>query len=77
MMDFVTGFPILSDWVEDICNTILVIINCLTIIVYYKLMKITIDLTGPAEVIINVVIRYYGLLKLIVNDKGSLLNSKF
>ena len=44
---------------------------------YYEPVKITIDVPGPAEVIIDVVIYYHGLLNSIVTDKGSLFTSKF
>lgn len=53
-------------------NPILVIVDCPTKIIYYKFLKTIIDLASPAEVIINVVIRYYDLLKLIISDKSSL-----
>ena len=45
--------------------------------VHYKLVKITIDTLGLAEVIINVVIRHYSLPDLIVTYQGSLFISKF
>ena len=36
--------------------------------VHYKPVKVTIDVPGLAEVIINVVIHYYKILKSIVTD---------
>ena len=45
--------------------------------VHYKPVKVTIDALGLAEVIIDVVVRHYGLPDLIVTNRGSLFTSKF
>ena len=45
--------------------------------VYYELVKITIDIPDFAEVILDVVIQYQGLLDLIVSDCGSFFTLKF
>ena len=45
--------------------------------VHFELIKVTIDALSFAEVIINVVIRYNGLLDLIVIDLGLLFILKF
>ena len=45
--------------------------------VYYKLVKVTINALGLAEVIIDVVVRHYELPDLIVTDQWLLLTSKF
>lgn len=45
--------------------------------IYYKLVKITIDVLGLVQVIINVVIRHYNLWDFIVNDWSSVFTSKF
>ena len=45
--------------------------------VHYKLVKVTINAPSLAKVIIDVVIRHYGLRDLIVTDRGSLFTSKF
>ena len=45
--------------------------------VYYKPVKITINAPGLAEVIIDVVIRYYGLSDSIVIDQELLFTSNF
>ena len=55
-MDFVTGLPLSSDWKGDSYNSILVIVDQLTKIVYYKPVKVTIDAPRLAEVIIDVVV---------------------
>ena len=76
-MDFVTGLPISTDWKGDSYNSILVIVNWLTKMVYYKPVKVTIDTPGLAEVIINVVVRHHGLPDSIITDQRSLFTSKF
>ena len=44
---------------------------------HYKPVKVTIDASGLPEVIINVVVRHYGLPDSIVTNWGSLFTSKF
>ena len=76
-MDFITGLPILIDWKRDIYNPILVIIDWLTKMFYYKPVKIMFDAYVLAKVIINVVVRDYGFLDSIVTNKSLLFISKF
>ena len=76
-MDFVTGLPILTNWKDESYNSVLVIINQLTKIVYYKLVKVTINALGLAKVILDVVVWHYSLLNSIVSDRGLLFTSKF
>ena len=45
--------------------------------VYYELVKITIDAPGLAEIIIDVLVRHHGLPDSIVMGKGSFFTSKF
>ena len=76
LMDFVTGLPISTDWKGKSYNSMLVIVNWLTKMVYYKPVNVTIDALGLAEVIIDVVVRHHGLLDSIINNWGSLFTSK-
>ena len=76
-MDFVTSLPILTDWKGDSYDSILVIINRLTKMVYYKPVKVTINAPGLAEVSIDVVVRHHGLSNSIVTNRGLLFTSKF
>ncbi len=76
-MAFVIGLPILANWKSDSHNSILVIFDWLTKIVHYELVKVTIDVLGLAKVIINVVVRHYGVSESIVRDWGLLYTSKF
>ena len=68
LTNFVTGLPISINWKGDSYNFILVIVDWLTKMVYYKPIKITIDAPGLAEVIIDVVVRHHKFLDLIVTD---------
>lgn len=45
--------------------------------VYYKVIRITIDILELAKVIIDVIVRYYGILESIISDQGSVFNLKF
>ena len=76
-MNFVTGLPISTDWKGDSYDSILVIVDQLTKMVHYKPVKVIIDASGLAEVIINMMVRHHGLLDSIVTNRGSLFTSKF
>ena len=76
-MDLITDLPILTNWKWDSYDSILVIVNWLMKMVYYEPVKITIDASGLAKVIIDVVIRHHGLLDMIVTNRGLLFTSKF
>ena len=56
LIDFVTSLTILANWKGDSYNFILFIINQLIKMVYYKPVKIIIDILDLAEAIINIVI---------------------
>ncbi len=45
--------------------------------VYYELVKVMINASGLAEVIINVLMYYHVVLKSIVMNQGPLFTSKF
>ena len=76
-MDFVTVLLISTDWKGNSYDSILVIVDWLTKMVYYKLVKVTIDAPGLAKVIIGVVVRHHNFSDSIVTDRGSLFTSKF
>ena len=76
-MDFVTGLPISIDWKGKSYDSILIIVDRLIKMIYYKSVKITIDASGLAEVIIDIVIWHHGLPDSIITDWGSLFISKF
>ncbi len=76
-MDFVTGLFISANWKGDSYDLILVIVDRLTKMVYYELVKVTIDASGQAEVIIDVVVCHHGVPESIVTDRGLLFMFKF
>ena len=76
-MNFVTGLPLSTDWKGNSYNFILVIINCLTKIVHYKLVKVIINASKLAEVIINMVVQHHSLLDFIINNCKTIFISKF
>ena len=76
-MDFVTGLPLSVDWKSDSYDSILIIVDRLTKMVHYKPVKVTIDASELAEVILDVVVRYHGLPNSIVTDRSLLFTSKF
>ena len=76
-MDFVIGLPISTNWKGKSCDSILVIIDELTKMVLYELVKVTINTLALDEVILNVVIQHYGIYNLIVSDRSLLFTLKF
>lgn len=76
-IDFVIGLPLLVNWKSDNYDVILVIINCLTKIVHYEPVKITINVAGLTEVTINIVMRHDGFLRSIRSNRGFLFTLKF
>ena len=76
-IDFVTGLLLSADWKGDSYDSIFVIVDQLTKMVHYKLVKVTIDTLGLAEVIIDMVVWYHSLPDSIVTNRGSFFTSKF
>lgn len=76
-MDFVRGLSLSIDEKSDNYDKILVIIYYLTKIVDYKPDITTIDIVGLVKVITSILVIYYNLLNLIINNQGSLFILKF
>lgn len=76
-MDFVTKLPILLNWKGKTYDSIFVIINRLSKLIYYKPVKVTIDTSALAEVITKMLVWYYGLLNSIVSNWSLIFTSKF
>lgn len=76
-INFVISFPISTNWKDISYELILVIVNYLKKIVYYKLVKVIINITGLLKVIIHVVIWEHDLPELTISDRDSLFRSKF
>lgn len=65
------------DWKNNNYNSILVIVDQLTKMVYYKLVKIIINTSSLAKMIIDLIIQHYGFLNLIIRDQELVFMSKF
>ena len=60
-MDFVIGLSISANWKINSYNSILVIVNWLKKMIYYKPVKVTIDISSLVKVIINVIMYHHGV----------------
>lgn len=60
--------PIFINWKSNSYDLILVIIDWLIKIVYYKLVKITINTLDLIKVILNILVQYHNLPDLIMSD---------
>ncbi len=76
-MDFVTGLPVSTNRNGETYDSILVIVDRLTKMVHYEPVKVTIDASDIAEVIIDVIVRHHGLPDSIISNRGSVFTSKF
>ncbi len=65
---FMTDLLISADWLSNSYDSILVIVDCLTKMVHYKLVKVTIDVLSLAKVIINMVVYYHRVLESIITN---------
>ena len=77
LIDFVTRLPLFADWKSDNYDLILIIVNYLTKMVYYKPVKVIIDVERLAEVIIDILVWHHSLPDFIINDYGAIFTSKF
>ena len=76
-MVLVNVLPISTNWKGDNYDSILVIFDRLSKMVHHEPVKITINATGLAQVIIDVVVRHHGLRNSIVTPRGFLFTLKF
>lgn len=77
LIDFIISLPILPNCNNNNYDLIFGIINCLTKKVLNKLVKVRLNVINLTRVIINVISRYHGLLKIIISDRSLILISKF
>ena len=77
LINFITRLPISTNWKRESYNSILVIVDWLTKIVYYKLVKIIINTPRLIKIIKDMLVWYHGLPDLIITSKGSLFTLKF
>ena len=71
------GYTLLVDGKSDSYDLTIVIINCLSEIVYHKSVMTIINKSGLVEVIINIVVKYHKFLESIISNIFSLLTNKF
>ena len=76
-MEFVIRLPKSKNWREVEYESILVIVDQLTKIVYYKPVLTTLDAEQLVEVLIKIVIKYHNLPDSIVTNQGLLFTLKF
>lgn len=76
-INFVIGLPISIDRKSKSYDSIFAIIYCLIKMIYYKSVKVIINIAELANVIMNVIVRRHILLELIIRDQDSLFTSKF
>lgn len=62
------GLSLLIDWKKNNYDTVLVVVNFLSKMMYYKSIKTIIDIVGIAKIIIDIVIRHHGLPESITSD---------
>ena len=67
-MDFVTGHLVSTNWKGNNYDLILVIMDRLTKMVHYILVKVTINAPSLVKVIIDIVVHYHRVPKSIVTD---------
>ena len=77
LIDFVASLSLSDDRKSNSYDSILVIVDRLTKMIYYKLVKVIINTPRLAKVIINVVMRYYGFPDSIINYRRAIFIFKF
>ena len=72
-----TGLLLSTNYKNNSFNSILVIINRLIKMVYYKPVKVTINILRLAKVIIEVGLQHHSFLDSIISDREAIFISKF
>ena len=76
-IDFFIGLLISNNWKGDSYDFILIIVDQLTKMMYYELVKVTINTLELAKGILDIVVWHHRLLNLIMTNKGSFFTPKF
>ena len=76
-MDFITGLPQSANRTGGDYNSILIIVDQLTKMVYYKLMHKIIITPILEKVVFNIIVWDYGLFNFLVSKCGLVFTSKF
>ena len=67
-MNFIIGLPISTDWKRNNCDSILIIVNWPTKMIYYKPVKVIINAPDLPKIIMDMVVRHYNLFNWIVTN---------
>lgn len=67
-MDFVIDLLVSTNWIDKTYNSILIIIDQLTKMIYYQPVNIIIKTPSLAKVIITMVVQHHGLPDLIISN---------
>ena len=76
-MNFIMKLPQSANQKSNNYNLILIIIDSLIKIIYYKLVQMIITIPILIEVIFNIIVEYYGLLNPIIRNYNLIFISKF
>lgn len=76
-MVFVIGLPISTNWKSNSYDSIFIIIERLNKMVYYKSIKITINILGLATIMINIIVQPHGFFDSIISNYGMIFIFKF
>lgn len=76
-MDILIDLLLSTDWKSNSYDSILVIIDHLTKIVYDKLVKVAINFPRLPKVIIDVMLQHHGLFNSIISKCRTIFMSKF
>lgn len=76
-IDLVISLLISINWKDNNYNSIFVIVDRLTKIMLYKLVKVTIHSSGLTKVIIDIVVWYYGLFNSMISNCVAIFIFKF
>lgn len=77
LKNFIICLLLSTNWKNKSYKLILIIINCLIKMVYYKQVKVIITATKLIRVIIDMVVLYHGFSHSIINDYKTIFTFKF
>lgn len=69
-MSYIIGLLESINYKNKPYNLIFVIVNWLIKLIYYKLIQVIINISILRNLICNIVMKYYNILDLFVNDQG-------
>lgn len=72
LINFLINMLILKNYIKDGYNSMLIIVHKLIKRVYYKFVKITINLVKKAKIIIDYILMHYKFLDFLISGKNAL-----